>query len=1193
MYFTDDFNPWRVINNGFVLKTGLSNNRYVTGSMITNGSINGINENDKHPIVNLINIAAGGSLLVGNYFFFVRYTDLNFSTTSFLGQSGPVPIFNTVFNGQQVAFGGEVNTATDKAVDLNISNLDTTTGFFEIGFIRYYGKDIFETFLIDKRYSIAGQPFRVVRITGNEPLLAITLDELIVTKPSDAVYCRDLTQLLNNLYIANTRGPQLDHPDLRQFMCALSLDEGLENNGPAPEIRNDQNVNPYGIDATDTHDKVGYMSGEAYIFACIPVFKGGFIGLPYPMTGKDNYNGLGANSNKSGIYRFKRAHLANYWDGTDTYIKNIQVNTTNAIPVYNSSQWLQDNLIGIYIARGDRNKVVLYQGLSVRCYNGKVLPELYRFDTNLWIYENTGNSVNRLPFIQQPNPERWTTDRVIPLFEPASYEMVSYRISEVVGGGPGNYNTFLYAAPYDKTNRNDFTDPTRLAVFCTDYYIDKVAVPDTVYVQLVAITNYGNHWRRESTGQNPVPITNRNAINGFMPDASTPFFDPLLDALQNTNILPANQGVGQSFVGYNQSGLTYQTGGFQSASLNITGYNAIPNQNFVSRLDEGKLGSQDGLYYFERRAIVTNSSEYEISLPFATPDYIALPNAPTYTAPNNGSGFDHYVDIWDRAIVNVCRTNPDFINYLDLYDFKNTEFYPIGSFQPIADFLNVPTHTYYRGDCLVTRSYLKLVNGSVENLGSAFIDILTNVIGSGISLSFGNGAEAQQTLQQGFGHWVSMVTEHSYNPNYRHELGRNLFYPKTNLLDPGVDFAWLYDSPESYFYNKGYSEYLGPKANVGIDLLQPVSNNIFPTRIRPSITHIFGAVRDGYRQFIPADAKDFEYSFGEIEAIEAFLDMLYSFQQRAINLHPVNERVTQQGQQGSTAVLGESTGLTQYKQTLKTDYGTQNRFSIVHGNNAMYCIDYRKRAVLRIGGGQVQHLDIEKEAQTWFRNIIALYSSGYSDALEILPNEFPCSIGVHGIYNRKYKVVLWTFRFGEKNVTIAFSEEMDCFLGTHGHQPIHYALVEEDLYSFVDHEAWLHDKTDKYCVFYGVQDEWYLKYVTNEAQEIAKYWSNIIINSNNRQFSKIEYETQHQTAIQDPFMSTVNFWYAPTYRENQWRLPIRRQDATKEPEENIYDDFTNTDAPLRGTYLITKLTYNNDKELWVSNIITFYNQSFV
>lgn len=83
LYWTDDYNPWRVINNGFILSTGQPNNRYVTQSMIESGFINGINESDKIPVLDMVSTPTGGQLKIGQYFIFARYANLNYVTTSF------------------------------------------------------------------------------------------------------------------------------------------------------------------------------------------------------------------------------------------------------------------------------------------------------------------------------------------------------------------------------------------------------------------------------------------------------------------------------------------------------------------------------------------------------------------------------------------------------------------------------------------------------------------------------------------------------------------------------------------------------------------------------------------------------------------------------------------------------------------------------------------------------------------------------------------------------------------------------------------------------------------------------------------------------------------------------------------------------------------------------------------------------
>lgn len=1194
LYFTDNLNPWRVINSGFVLKTREPNSRYVTENQIINGTINGINESEKHPIVNANDVQSGGSLLVGNYYFFVRYTDLNFTTTSFLGQTRAIPVFNTnrpaTFD---IPFGGEEIEATDKLVELNISNLDVTNAFFEIGYIRYYGDNIFETFLVDKRYPINGSATANVEITGSESLLAITLDELVTYKPSDALYCKDLDQGSNQLYLANTRGPQLDHPDLRRFMCALTLSEENENIGHADETRL-QNAtvyeNQYNADANDTEDRLGYFRGETYIFAAIPVFTGGFIGQPFPVTGFDNFNGLMSNQNKQGIYRFNKAQNNPFFLNGDVFANKIVVNTAAAQTIYNTSQFLKDNLIGIYIARGERNRNLLYQGLSLRCYNGKINPELQKFGREF----NKGVGNPAQPIIFQSNEERWETENVMPLFEPAMYSLMVNRESTNITPGATDYiGYYMYAPPFEKEDRNDFTDLNKLGIFSPDYFVDDIDIPSNVHIELVGTTSYGVDWRRESGSINPVPVNETNALMSYLGGFTNT--EPVLDATRNSFIIAPLQGNARTFYGYNLQNINYANDSFQSSALNITGYQNIPNQGFVSRFEEGKIGQPDsGFYYYQRNVVVTNTAEYDISLPIAVPKYMGILNAPTYLPAGTSGNFNHYVDKWDRAVVNVYRNDPNVVNYQNFYDFKNTSFAFISDFEEITSFLAAGTKKYYGGDCVINRTYLKIANGSIENLGVGFTNIITGTdMPGGVAGLDGNFDEMTEDLESGYGHWISLVTENANNINYRHELGRNKFYPKTSVTNPGTDFCWIYDSPESDFYNRGYSKFLSPRRLVGADLLQPVSNNNFPTRIRPSITHIFGAVRDGYRQFIPADAKDFDYQYGEINAILFYRDSLYSFQSRAINLHPISERITQQGTSGSPATLGESVGLTQYKRLLIENYGTQHRFSVIKADSGIYCVDWNKRCILIIQGGNTKILSDLKQVSTRIDRIVDTISSGFSDASDQLPDQHPCSLGILSGYNRNEGEIVWTFRLGEENITFAYDEEFGAFLDTHGYHPIHYALLENDFYEFPNHTAWKHGAGDDYDVFFGQQDEWKIRIVVNANPETTKVFDYLVINSNNQEFAKIEYETQHQRAVQDPFINTVEFWYEPTYRVNQWRLPIRRQDNTVEPNLNIYDDFTNGSGEMRGRYLIIELTFNKNTPLWVRDIITFFNKSYV
>ena len=68
--------------------------------------------------------------------------------------------------------------------------------------------------------------------------------------------------------------------------------------------------------------------------------------------------------------------------------------------------------------------------------------------------------------------EDWFSDRFMPMFEPATYEMASLRESRTGVLIVGNYAYYHYAPPSKKEERNDFTEPNKLGIFSTDYFFD-------------------------------------------------------------------------------------------------------------------------------------------------------------------------------------------------------------------------------------------------------------------------------------------------------------------------------------------------------------------------------------------------------------------------------------------------------------------------------------------------------------------------------------------------------------------------------------------------------------------------------------------------------------------------------------------------------------------------------------------------
>ena len=1117
LYWTDNLNPIRVVNTGFVTTTGLATGRFTSAGMVENGNINLLNESTRFPIIRQVSKSDGGSLLAGHYFFFVRYTDINYSATSFLSQSAPVAVFNTRdLNGVLIPFGGEPLSSTTQKVTLDIDNIDNVAMFLEIGYVYYYSETEYKASIIDHRYPINGNTNIAITITGNETLLPASIDELVIYKPADALFAQTMTQLNNILYLANTGGAELDHADLRRFCCALELQENATLKKSVSQAAYFDSTNPYGNDSLDVHEEVGYFSGETYVFSVVPVFKGGFVGRAFPVLGADNYTGTRTNFNRQGIFRFSSATQTPFYDGTNATIKGIQLDIPAAAQnIFATSPWLQANVIGLYLCRGKRIENLLWQGLGVHCYQGADFGS----DARNWL--------NSRPSLSK------STTHYIPLMQT---NLPAYRVY-FEGAQSGGINVGVGAFSDDTSwlQADPITLIQRLGIFSLDHYVSKATAPAQGFVKRIAINN----------GIRPI-------VNGVGPGSSTGCFVP------ETGPNGDNRFAGWSI----DSWAFTDTPGINTKLTNVLGWSSIVTDGFVSKRMEGDSTGDDGFVYLERDVPLHNQDEVVMNLPFATPDYVGFENS----AITLGG--------WDSSLVNVYKTDPLAQNYTTLYDFKNTQFEPITSFIPTTHF-HTPNQAKsivaYQGDCFITRSWFKVLHAFEDSIGSQLIDLLATF-------------NRQNAFASGWGVVASWVGEHAYNPNYRYAKlnSRNTFYPYAAEIG-GIgkigEFAWALDSPESNFYNAGYKRMLSSRKFLGIDTNEPITKNRFPTRIRPSIPHVFGAVRDGYRQFA-GEYFDFDYKNGSILRLVAQLDWLISVQEHGINLHPINERGTTTTSTGDTIVTSSSAKLSGYRRLLSGDYGTQHPHSVVVGEAGLYGYDYYKQTLWRLQGESVQPLSLIKGCVKFVNFETSLLSSRN----HVLANRHLLDDGIHGVFNPQFKELWLTFFKGDEHKTICFSEQLDNFMTRWTFVPRHFAVLQKNTFSFEDEKGWLHDSNSLQTFFYGTQHLWKLLFVANPSSDFQKVFDNLAIQSNNAIFDWIRYATQNQQALQNPFNATL-LAFKPKYLIDQWKLAIRRADTA------IASDLQRQrpSSPLRSKWLEMELAYGKNTALELASVLTYFN----
>jgi len=1144
IYWTDGQQPIRLANTCFNIETGRPTGRYISEKELQGGQWDLVNESRFHPQYQLLSVSSGGAMKAGHVFVTVRYTDTQYGNTSFLNFSSAIPVFNSTGGG--IPIGGESDEITDKQITVLLSGLDPDAAMIEVGWIRYTSDTEYEASLVATRYILDGTGTLTVTITGREATVPLAIDEVIALKPYDARTAFCMAQVNNTLYVANTKGRQLDHPDLRSLACLIELDEHVEELGTIQPINNAQPNQVYGGNANDVFGRVGYFSGEVYTFAILPVLKGGFYGLPIPVHGTDHYTGSSVGMNDNGCFRFSNTSAVPYSNNVNAIAKAIKMLTGNAT-VANfiaGSQWIQDNVEGFYVCRAERKENLLYQGLQLYAYNGNVARQYQR------------------DFVIPGTVDELFSKYLSPFFEPATYGVLMGKDHGGFAGSSDVAGFAYYAGAQTDAKRQLAVKTGKACIVSHDFTIGKRDVPAQVHVRRIQNTSY-EFWDRVFDIGNAFNVVTKPLTAGSNHEF-------LLDGLEEQIEPLTADGYGTThFVGYDQAGPIGWSfnAKYDTEAVSVQAWNAVPTGEglFVSRREEGASAQQDGLYFVNPNYFTFEERNKDFSLPIANPSYIGIEQAPFDMFP-----YDSEND-WNHAVVGVYRSDPDTVTVSSYYQPLAEFYYPIGDYIALKDFAT-QDHIRWQGDCFIGRVYQRLVSGHSESIGSELLDLIAQ------KEAVVDPNYPEIDLEKGWGYWVSYVAEHKYNPQYRIEKGRNFYYPGSGVGSEG-DFAWLLDSPESDFYNNSYTRMLGGRGLLPLDPLQPTSSGEFGTRIRASFTHVTGAVRDGYRQFAEVDKFDAQYKDGKIYALKSIGEQLYSIQETAINLHPINERITNSTSNGSTFVTGGLQKLPPYRIAISETAGAQHRFGVVVGGNGLYGYDYRRRIMWRVMGSAPEDLTVKRSAQSFL--YAHLPQPLLSDRVGDVEDKPLRGKGVQMVVYGEYSEV-WLTLYGEdRDKTIMYSELIDAFQGRVSVQPRLYTPMAKELIAWNgDNRGHQHDAgTGEDIVFYGVQQKATMKFVCGQSGEDTKHWDSMVMNQNNTKWSKIRYETQHQRAEQD--FDNFELAYKPYYRENQWKQPIRRADSTIEPPLSIFEQ----NSPLRGVYIIVELEYENNKPLWLREVI--------
>jgi hypothetical protein len=246
LIINDDLNPPRIVNTTYSV---IEDNRYrrilrnqtEQTNLYKEGKIDAqtrlFRNINKIPKIELLNITYHGQLKGGNYTIYLKLADNNYNKTDIVAESGIISIFKGTLEKIYSISGTLENERTDKAINIQINNIDTSFSKLFVYIKREYsdlnGVLKSETYQIKEPYKIISSSL-LLTLDGYEELVAIDQEELNV-KYNICTGVKTQAQVQNMLFFGNIQQTIVANDDLQNISyfieaeCVQGKDIGFVN----------------------------------------------------------------------------------------------------------------------------------------------------------------------------------------------------------------------------------------------------------------------------------------------------------------------------------------------------------------------------------------------------------------------------------------------------------------------------------------------------------------------------------------------------------------------------------------------------------------------------------------------------------------------------------------------------------------------------------------------------------------------------------------------------------------------------------------------------------------------------------------------------------------------------------------------------------------------------------------------------
>lgn len=315
--------------------------------------------------------------------------------------------------------------------------------------------------------------------------------------------------------------------------------------------------------------------------------------------------------------------------------------------------------------------------------------------------------------------------------------------------------------------------------------------------------------------------------------------------------------------------------------------------------------------------------------------------------------------------------------------------------------------------------------------------------------------------------------------------------------------------------------------------------NEFPNRWVYTPVKFYGELTDNYRRVLANNYGDVIGLYGDIQGGILWNNQLYSFQQSGWGRLRINDRsiITTQNEEAVTTGAGETFDGIDY---FSHNYGTQDIFSLVSTERAIYWVDVINRSLMRYGGAGQEVLSDTKEMHDFSNYILNFYDV---KVRSVVPFQYRF---ISVVYDKHNGEIIYSFANNIDNpteepatISLVFNENIDAFTTKNSFYPVFISSYRHFVFSADNNDmasVWMHNAGDPGSYYGNVYDS-YIEPVINPVNNLSKHFDNVILNITEDgadSLVSIQFETDTQGFTQPAFQSYAR----KEYRFGQLKIAL-------------------------------------------------------